>query len=85
MTTGKQDGDGCTVLTALHLRLFGLDMPFRGCCDEHDLFYEQGGSRRDRAFADKLLLRCVSDSGHPVSAWAMWLAVRVFGGPHWAR
>ena len=83
MTENKRNGDGCTVLTAMHLRLFGIDMPCRGCCDEHDLFYEQGGGWRDRWLADRLLRECVIASGHPVSAWIMWAAVRVFGGSHW--
>ena len=38
MPENDKNGDGCTVLSGLHLRLFGIDMPFRGCCDEHDLF-----------------------------------------------
>ena len=79
----KKDGDGCTVLSGVHLKLFGVDMPFRGCCDEHDLFYEQGGGWRDRWLADRLLRECVTASGHAAAAWIMWAAVRVFGGSHW--
>lgn len=37
----------------------GRKLSFTGCCDEHDLFYEQGGSRKDRAFADKILRECI--------------------------
>lgn len=77
--------NGCNVLTPLHLKLFGIDMPFRGCCDEHDLFYEQGGTWKDRAFADMVLRQCVRDSGRPVVAWVMWAAVRVFGRRHWEK
>ena len=54
MPENDKNGDGCTVLSGLHLRLFGIDMPFRGCCDEHDLFYEQGGGWRDRWLAARV-------------------------------
>lgn len=51
----------------------GRPLAFTACCDEHDLFYEQGGRRngrawprylwdewRDRLFADALLRRCIA-------------------------
>lgn len=75
--------DGCNFLTPLHQKLFKKDMPFRGCCEEHDLFYEQGGKRADRAFADKLFRKCIKAKGYKVSAWVCWVFVRAFGGFFW--
>ncbi|WP_298032476.1 hypothetical protein [uncultured Desulfovibrio sp.] len=74
---------GCNVLTPLGKWLFGRDMPFRVCCDEHDLFYDQGGSAADRTFADRVLRECIRSMGYPVSAWIVWICVRLFGGSHW--
>ena len=54
-----------------------------GCCDQHDLAYEQGGDDATRAWADALLRDCMIRQGYPVRAWAYWAAVRVFGGRFW--
>lgn len=75
--------NGCNVLSPLARALLGRDVKFRICCDEHDLFYDQGGDRRDRAYADKLLRECIAREGHPVWAWACWAGVRCFGWWFW--
>lgn len=49
---------GCTLISWL-ASLLGIDLPEEGCCNEHDLFYEQGGSIRTKFFADWLLAVCV--------------------------
>ena len=49
---------GCTGVSWV-ARLIGVELPEEGCCDEHDLFYEQGGSLRTKLFADWLLTKCV--------------------------
>lgn len=77
--------NGCNVITPFHQRFLGRDLIIRPCCDEHDLFYEQGGSWRNRAFADKILRCCVRDMGYPVRAWIIWTSVRLFGWTCWGR
>ncbi len=44
--------DGCTGFP---------DGYWKSCCEEHDMFYEQGGSWRDRQSADRRLRTCVYD------------------------
>jgi hypothetical protein len=71
-----------------YLRRAGDDrrLAFTGCCDEHDLFYGQGGVRngrsflrhlweeaRDRWFADGILRRCIAAN------------LRKRGRPWWVR
>ncbi len=65
----------------------GRPLAFTGCCDEHDLFYEQGlpwqgwgrvlpwlrQSFRDRAFADRILRKCIAQN------------LRRRGRPRWVR
>lgn len=76
--------NGCNVITPFHRFFFGKDLPFRvPCCDEHDLFYQQGGTRADRAFADKLFRECIREAGYPKSAWVCWAAVRLAGWWNW--
>lgn len=77
--------NGCNVLTPLHMYILGHDMPFRPCCDEHDLFYEQGGLASDRRFADKIFRQCIKESGYPISAWICWIAVRCMGWTCWNK
>ena len=71
----------------------GRPLAFTGCCAEHDLFYEQGGSRADRAFADAVLRRCIAENlmARHRPLWVrlhvpfcFWLAVRIFGGFYWS-
>lgn len=70
----------------------GRKLAFSPCCDDHDLFYEQGGSWRDRAFADKILRRCIRDNlirrkrGWWVQAHVpvvFWVCVRMCGWIYW--
>lgn len=56
--------------------------PWEGCCDDHDFLYAAGGPRYLRRIADRRLRDCVKDAGYPGWAWAMFYAVRFFGGPH---
>jgi len=49
---------GCTLISWL-AGLFSLTLQEEGCCGEHDLFYEQGGSIRVKFFADWKLAGCV--------------------------
>ncbi len=76
--------DGCSGgVTWFYKTFLGRDIGCRYCCDEHDLAYEEGGSRRDRALADKRFRQCIRASGRPVRAWIFWLAVRLFGRTFW--
>ena len=67
-------------------------LAFTGCCDEHDLFYEQGGTAKDRAFADKILRLCIAENlkkrkrGRWVCLhvpWVFWAGVRLGGWWFW--
>lgn len=55
---GNSFTKGCTG-TSWAARLIGVELPEEGCCEEHELFYEQGGSFRTKLFADWLLTKCV--------------------------
>lgn len=51
----------------------------------HDWLYSHH-ERRSRAWADRLLRDGIlALGGSWVAAWAVYLAVRIFGGPCWAR
>lgn len=50
--------EGCTLISWL-ASLFGLRLREHGCCQEHDLFYEQGGSWKTKVWVDFLLSKCV--------------------------
>jgi len=76
--------NGCSGGVGILWRTFtGADPCFTYCCDEHDLFYEQGGSEEDRKFADGLLRDCMIRDGHPILAWIFYIAVQKFGASHW--
>lgn len=49
---------GCTLLSWLASK-FGIILREEGCCGEHDLFYEQGGSIMVKFFADWKFSVCV--------------------------
>lgn len=72
----------------------GQFLKFTGCCAEHDLFYEQGGTSRDRAFADKVFRLCIAENlqKRGKSKWVQlhvpvlfWVAVRAVGWLFWAK
>ena len=53
------------------------------CCVVHDLAYWRGGTAKDRRDADDALKACVrNDSRSTTLATAMFLGVRVGGGPY---
>ena len=77
--------DGCSGgVSWIYGKILKRDVPFLYCCDEHDLAYEEGGTRRDRALADRRFRDCVKDGGRPARAWLFWLAVRLAGWLFWA-
>lgn len=55
--------------------------PWQGLCVRHDRAYHAGGSRADRAAADRALMAGVTLQGHPIIGFLMWCAVRVGGHP----
>ena len=72
----------------------GQKLWFTGCCDQHDLFYAQGGPAQVRQFADKMLRQCIHqnilDRGKRRwvawhVSWAFYLGVRGFGWIYWGR
>ena len=67
---------------------------FTFCCDEHDLFYAQGGNAATRRFADNILRQCIAQNlagrgKHRLVQWhvpwCFWLAVRLFGWLYWSK
>jgi len=48
------------------------------CCVEHDWRYWQGGTRKQRAEADRLFRECLKETKHN-HAWLRWFGVRVMG------
>jgi hypothetical protein len=76
--------DGCSGGMSRIFRLVFLRAPpWEGCCTTHDQAYWKGGTREDRAEADRGLMVCVTENGHPVLAFLMWAAVRIGGHPFW--
>jgi len=51
----------------------------KDCCLEHDKAYWKGGTWRERKKADIELMRCVALKGHPVTAFIMYIGVRIGG------
>lgn len=80
--------NGCGMWGALSKawrKLSGNLPPFEGCCDEHDLAYEQIETEEERAWADKQFLRCVQARGYPVTGFAMTSVIRAFGWFTWIK
>lgn len=50
------------------------------CCNSHDMSYLFASCRRK---ADKELRECVIKCNKPITAWIMWIGVRLFGYPFW--
>jgi hypothetical protein len=55
---------------------------YRSCCYTHDQAYYTGGSRNDRAVADKALYRCVANTSSNFIASVMYIGVRIGGSPY---
>ena len=53
--------------------------PYEGCCDQHDLAYEQGG----KVEADWVLRQCIRAAGYPVQAWLIWGVLSTVGWLYW--
>ena len=73
-------------------RLIGVELPEEKCCDEHDLFYEQGGSFRTKLFADRLLTRCVYEkngstilAGIKAGLWFVVVSVNPYAIITWLK
>lgn len=67
-------------------KLIGRPRNYKCLCLQHDFDYRCGSSYgMTRAQADKELRSGVVASGHPVSAWVMWVGVRIGGGSSWRR
>lgn len=74
--------DGCSGGMSRAWRfLFRRNPPWEGCCDVHDQPYARGGTAQERRQADIELMCCVAKGGHPVWAFAMYVAVRMGGVP----
>ncbi|MDO4561400.1 MAG: hypothetical protein Q4C86_10675 [bacterium] len=58
------------------------DEPWRAACVAHDRAYWRGGTQAQRLQADIRLRASVAGTGHPVWAFLMFWAVRVFGSPY---
>lgn len=78
--------NGCTGgISKLWRLATGRRPPFEPCCNEHDLFYDEGGGSEDRRWADERMRDCISAAGYPALALLMWTAVRLLGGLFWGR
>ena len=76
--------DGCSVPRALRLIIPHETPEQREICNTHDLWYNNGGSKRQRALADAHLLIGLLETGMDVDlAEEYHMAVRVGGKPHW--
>lgn len=90
--------DGCSGGLSKLYRLSGKVLDCEGCCDLHDIDYQLGGTDNERKAADLRLRECaiaavLNTNGTwgsmrriwaKTRAWAMYWAVRLFGGSHWA-
>lgn len=82
---GSNGCGGAGEISRFWRETLGTPPPWEGCCDEHDLAYDQGGPATWRAWADRLLRDCMIRRGYPVRAWLYWAAVRCFGCGHWRQ
>ena len=78
--------DGCSAgMTKFWQTFFHKNPPWEGCCEAHDLAYWVGGPKEKRLAADTALRKCVSATGHPIWAFFIFWAVRVFGHPYFSQ
>lgn len=74
--------DGCSGgMTWCWRAATGKPPPWNGACVEHDYAYWQGGTKRQRAIADGLLMVRMIARGHTMLGLLMWVCVRVGGHP----
>lgn len=50
---------------------------WKHCCLIHDLNFWAGGSTQNRNKSDQNLKNCIHQSGAPITAWMMFLGVRI--------
>jgi hypothetical protein len=65
-------------------RIFPSPPPWESCCDAHDLAYWRGATMASwnvRRTADLALMACVTRRGYPFWAIAIYIGVRLGGGP----
>lgn len=80
--------DGCSVISFIWKLLFKLKivknelLPFHFHCVEHDKFYYEGGTKKERYFADCLLMAKIAKQGYPICSFIVFLAVRFGGMPY---
>lgn len=79
MTNKGSNGCGLFGTLSKIADLFGKHLPFAGCCDEHDLAYEQIETEADRRWADAHFLRCMVERGYPWIGIIFWIIIRAFG------
>lgn len=84
MSLGTNADFQCTVPRALRL-MIPLETPEQlAVCQGHDLAYNNGGTKRQRALADAKLLLGLLETGMDVDcAEEYHLAVRAGGKAHW--
>ena len=76
--------DGCSVPAALRLFIPHETPEQIAVCTSHDLAYNNGGTRRQRAVADAHLLLGLLETGMDVDlAERYHIAVRIGGKAHW--
>lgn len=76
--------DGCSVPRALRLIIPHETPEQTAVCTTHDLAYQNGGTKRQRAIADAKLLLGLLETGMDVDlAGEYHVAVRVGGMSHW--
>ena len=72
--------DGCSGgLSKGWKLLFNEAPPFEICCFFHDREYDLGGNSSDRYAADLDLFKCIHESGYPIWAHIVFMAVRFLG------
>ena len=92
--------NGCSGGLSWLYALGGKSISCEQCCHIHDIDYELGGTRKDRAAADRRLRECAARAGsfppgwkgavrrgwRSFRAWMMWAVIRLCGGrgKYWA-
>jgi hypothetical protein len=76
--------NGCSVPRALRFVIPQETPEQREVCNTHDLWYNNGGTKRQRAIADAHLLLGLLETGMDVDRAEQYhTAVRVAGKAHW--